>query len=311
MAMPWEILKSLSDPTRLRVLQLLALEELSVAELQQILEMGQSRISSHLALLRGAELVIDRKAGKHSYYGRNPHLTPESEGILEAALAATRGEPAFQRDREELGRVLEERRQIARRYFDEIAGRLGKHHCPGRSWQAFGHMLLQLVPKIEIADLGAGEGTVSHLLARRAKTVYCIDNSPAMVEVGTRLAQEHDLPNVHYKLGDIESVPLPAESVDVALLSQALHHAQHPPAAIAEAFRILRPGGQVILLDLKEHRFEQARELYADTWLGFRESTLRDMLRDAGFQQTEVRIVSRETREPHFETLFASGWKPA
>jgi ArsR family transcriptional regulator len=159
---------------------------------------------------------------------------------------------------------------------------------------------------VDVADLGAGEGLLSQLLARRAKSVWCIDNSPRMVEVGSELARKNGLANLHYKLGDIEAVPLADHSVDVALLSQALHHAQHPQRAILEARRILRPGGQILILDLLEHSFERARELHADLWLGFRESQLHEFLRIAGFSQIEVLRVAREPDPPHFETLLAS-----
>ncbi|MBI2496678.1 MAG: class I SAM-dependent methyltransferase, partial [Opitutae bacterium] len=194
-------------------------------------------------------------------------------------------------------------------YFNLIAGRLGKGHCPGRSWEAIGHLALRLVPAITVADLGAGEGLVSQLIAHRAERVWCIDNSPRMVEVGTELARKNGLANLTYKLGDIESVPLADRSVDLAILSQALHHASHPQTAVNEAFRILKPGGQLLVLDLKEHTFEKARELYGDLWLGFRESALHGFLKKAGFQKVEVTAVSREAAEPHFETLLASGLK--
>jgi ubiquinone/menaquinone biosynthesis C-methylase UbiE len=158
--------------------------------------------------------------------------------------------------------------------------------------------------------LGAGEGLISQLLARRAEQVWCIDNSPRMVEVGTELAAKNGLANLAYKLGDIERVPLPDRSVDLAILSQALHHAQRPAVAVAEAFRILRPGGQLLVLDLKDHSFERAHELYADVWLGFKESALHGFLRDAGFTAVEVHNVTREPEPPHFETLLASAQKP-
>jgi len=165
------------------------------------------------------------------------------------------------------------------------------------------------VPQIVIADLGAGEGLISQLLARNAKQVWCIDNSPKMVEVGTELARKNDLTNLTYKLGDIEHVPLEDASVDLAILSQALHHAQHPQKAVDEAHRILRPGGQLLVLELAEHDFEKARELYADLWLGFKESALEGFLKKSRFIKVEVNPVSKEAVEPHFETLLASGIK--
>jgi ArsR family transcriptional regulator len=306
-----DTLKLLSDPTRLRLLALLMREELSVAELQEILGMAQSRISSQLAQLRQAGFVADRREGKKAFYSLRTGLPPRQYALLKAAGEAVTDAPEFAEDRSNLNRSLQKRRRLAEQYFNLIAGRLGKGHCPGRSWEAIGHLALRLVPPIVVADLGAGEGLVSQLIAHRARQVWCIDNSPRMVEVGTALAQKNGLANLTYKLGDIESVPLPDQSVDLAILSQALHHAAHPQAAVNEAFRILRPGGQLAVLDLKEHSFEKARELYADIWLGFKESVLHGLLKQAGFQQVEVTVVSRETVEPCFETLLASGTRGA
>jgi ubiquinone/menaquinone biosynthesis C-methylase UbiE/DNA-binding transcriptional ArsR family regulator len=304
-----DTLKILSDPTRLRLLALLMKEELSVAEVQEVLGMAQSRISSQLALLRQAGFVADRREGKKAFYSLRADLPSRQLTLLKAACEAVADSADFAEDRDNLDRILQKRRRVAEQYFNLIAGRLGKGHCPGRSWEAIGHLALRLVPPIVVADLGAGEGLISQLIAHRAERVWCIDNSPRMVEVGTELARKNSLANLAYKLGDIEKVPLPDRSVDLAILSQALHHAIHPQTAVNEACRILRPGGQLVVLDLKEHAFEKARELYADVWLGFKESALHGFLKKAGFQKVEVTVVSRETVEPCFETLLASGIK--
>ena len=305
----WDSLKVLSDPTRLRLLALLLKEELSVAELQEILGMGQSRISSQLALLRQAGFVIDRRDGKKAFYSLRAGLPAKQLTLLRAACDSVADLPESAEDRGSLDRTLHKRRQLSEQYFNLIAGKLGKNYCPGRSWEALGHLALRLVPAITVADLGAGEGLVSQLLARRAERVWCIDTSPTMVEVGTELAKKNGLANLTYKLGDIESVPLPDKSVDLAILSQALHHASHPQTAVNEAHRILKPGGQLLVLDLKEHDFEKARELYGDLWLGFKESALHGFLKSAGFLKVDVTTVSREANEPCFETLLASGVK--
>lgn len=307
----WDILKILSDPTRVRLLALASREELTVAELQEVLGMGQSRISSQLALLRSVNLVADRRDGKNAFYSLRPALPVRTAALIRAAIESVAELPVIAEDRENLDRILQKRRRTQEQYFNLIAGRLGKHYCPGRSWEAIGHLALRLTPAIDIADLGAGEGLLSQLLAHRARQVWCIDNSPRMVEVGAELARKNGLANLTYKLGDIEAVPLPAQSVDLAILSQALHHAQHPQVAVEEAFRILKPGGQIVVLDLNEHTFEKARELYADVWLGFKESALHGFLKKAGFAKVEVTAVSRETAEPFFETLLASGTKNA
>src|SRR5688572_9924541 len=284
-------------------------EELSEAELHDILGMRQSRISSQLALLRTVNLVTDRREGKNAFYSFRNSLPEKTLNLIRSAIESVHELPVMSDDRENLDRILQKRRRTQEQYFNLIAGRLGKNYCPGRSWEAIGHLALRLTPPIDIADLGAGEGLVSQLLAHRARQVWCIDNSPRMIEVGTALAKKNGLANLAYKLGDIENVPLPDKSVDAAILSQALHHAQHPQTAVDEAFRILRPGVQLLVLDLNELTFEKARELYADVWLGFKESALHAFFKKAGFAKAEVTMVAREIEEPFFETLLATGTK--
>ena len=302
---PWDTLKTLADSTRLRIIHLLDRDEFSVAEMQEILGMGQSRISTHLATLRKGNLVKDRKEGKKTYYHRK-HGSEDDERLIRAALLSLANRPETKKDLVSLQRALDKRKRETERYFNAVAGRLGKNYCPGRSWEAIGHLLLRLAPPIVIADLGAGEGMVAQLLAPRAKKVYCIDTSKRMVEVGTKLAKKNGLSNLRYKQGDIEKVPLPDASVDLALMCQSLHHAQRPEIALQEAKRILCPGGTLLILDLKEHSFEKARELYADNWLGFSENDLYRMIQHAGFRAISVNVVAREEQEPFFETMLAS-----
>lgn len=271
--------------------------------------MGQSRISSHLALLRQGNLVQDRREGKKTFYDLNKDLEKEGTALIQAACAAAEHMPEPVEDGANLKRILEKRKRKAEEYFNSVAGRLGKHYCPGRSWEAIGHFLLHLTPKIKIVDLGAGEGLLSQLLARRAERVVCVDNSPKMIEFGSELAKKNGFANLSYQLGDIEAVPLADNTFDCALLSQALHHAQHPQQAIQEAFRILKSGGQLIIIDLLEHQFEKARDLYADVWLGFSENKLYQLLKMAGFRKIEVTIVAQEEEAPNFKTVLASGVK--
>ena len=310
MSDPWETLRLLADPTRSRILHLLHRGELAVGELQEILGLPQSRISTHLALLRKAQLVNDRRDGKKSFYSLARDLPASIAGIVDAALAASARESKSAADQRSLQRIIEKRRQKAEQHFNLVADRLGRNYCPGRSWEAIGQMLFLLTPRVRIADLGAGDGTLSRLLARQAESVHCVDNSPRMVQVGRALAKKEHLRNLTYILGNIEKVPLPDRSIDLALLSQALHHAENPRLALSEAFRILKPGGRLLILDLRAHRFEKARELYADRWLGFKENELHDWIEEAGFRQSEVRVVAKEVKEPCFETILATGMKP-
>ena len=310
MASTINFLRLLADPTRLRLLLLLDQEELSVAELQEILGMGQSRISSHLAQLKRAGVVSDRRAGKNVYYGaKNDGQDSRRSRVTELTRILTRDLPEASRDRTSLKLILRKRQDKAREYFDELAGKFGRSYVPGRSWQALAHALIPLLPPQTIVDLGAGEGTLSQLLARDANKVIAIDNSPKMVEFGSKLARKHGFKNLEYRLGDIEDPPVAKNSVDLAILSQALHHAIHPERAVAAAHRILKRGGRLVILDLLSHRFERARELYADHWLGFSEVELHEWLEKAGFREIEVRVVSREKQSPHFQTVFGTGVK--
>ncbi|MEI9898048.1 MAG: metalloregulator ArsR/SmtB family transcription factor [Chthoniobacter sp.] len=297
-------LRLLADETRLRLLLLLQKEELSVVEIQEVLGMGQSRISSHLAQLRQAGLVRDRRAGKNIYYALADNGShTELRSIVEAASKEL---PEAARDQAALKVVLKKRDDKAREYFNQLAGKFGRSYCPGRTWDGVAHMLFTLVPSMVIADLGAGEGTLAQLLAKRAKKVIAIDNSEKMVEFGSALARKHGFQNLEYRLGEIEEPPIPADSVDLALLSQALHHAANPQRAIAAAHRLLKKGGRLAVLDLLAHQFEEARDMYADRWLGFSEADLQQFLETAGFCEIEISVVSREAQPPHFQTILAT-----
>src|SRR3977135_3371849 len=275
MASTINLLRLLADPTRLRVLLLLEQEELSVAELQEILGMGQSRISSHLAQLKRAGAVIDRRAGKNVYYGLKSFSRNGAPGRgQELVQTVAREIPETVRDRTALKLVLRKRQDKAREYFDELAGKFGRSYVPGRSWQALAHALIPLLEPQVIVDLGAGEGTLSQLLAKTARKIIAIDNAPKMVEFGSKLARKHGFKNLEYRLGDIQDPPVAKGTVDLAIFSQALHHAVRPERALAAAHRILKKNGRIVILDLLSHRFEKARELYADHWLGFSEVQL-------------------------------------
>ena len=299
-------LRALADPTRLRIVAVLASEELSVNELQEITCLGQSRVSTHLALLAEAGLLTSRRDGKRTFYRLDPRADASAREFTQLAVRASRELPEADSDQVNLRRVLARRQDQAQLYFNQVAGRFDRSYGPGRSWQAFGHLLLRMLPPVVVADLGSGEGLLGELLARRCQRVIAVDNSEKMVEFGARKAKRNGLRNLEFRLGDLESPPIEAASVDVVILSQALHHAADPAKALQAAAGILRPGGQLLLLDLVQHRFEQARDLYGDRWLGFAEADLHRWLEEAGFREIELSVVAREEHPPHFETLLAA-----
>jgi len=295
-------LKLLSDPTRLRILMLVDHEALSVAELQEVLGMGQSRISTQLSQLKLEGLVSDERSGKNNIY-----TCTADPDLMEVARLAAAEVAEVADDQSALRHLLRKRKDRSRAYFDELAGRFGKDYVPGRSWKALAEALIKVLNYQVVADLGAGEGTLAQLLAQRAEKVIAVDLSPKMVEFGQNLAAQNGLANLEYRIGDIENPPIENESLDLAILSQALHHAEHPQRALDAAFRILKPGGRLIVLDLLQHHFEEARELYADRWLGFSESELASMLETAGFGQIEIVVADREIEAPKFQTLLGIG----
>src|ERR1017187_8770258 len=299
-------LRAVADPKRLRILLLLQDEELSVAEVQEILVMGQSTISTHLSQLKQAGLVEDRRTGKSNLY-----RFTSSAGNLNALLSQAKSEiPEAAPDQAAMRSVLKKRQDKMRSFFDSVAGRLGRDYVPGKSWKGLAETLLRLMPPLVLADMGAGEGAFALLLAQQAKKVIAVDSSAKMIEVGREQALRHGIKNVEFRLGDMEEIPISNAEVDLVFFSQSLHHALHPGSAIQEAFRILRASGRIIVLDLVKHRFEEARELYADEWLGFSESELEDLLEKAGFSDVQTSVVDKEPETPQFQPLLAVGNKP-
>lgn len=302
-------LRALSDPTRLRIVALLERDELSVNELQEVTRMGQSRISTHLGLLQDAELVQSRREGKRTYYRLNQAADNTAREFIGVAVRGAKEMPEHAADEVNLKRILARRNNQQQLYFNQIAGRFDRSYGPGRSWQAFGQMLLRVLPPLVVADLGAGEGLLSELLALRCKKVIAVDNSEKIVAFGAAKAKKNGLKNLEFRLGDLQAPPIDPQSVDLVVLSQALHHAGEPDKTIAACHKILKPGGQIMILDLLQHTFAKARELYGDRWLGFPESDLQRWLEGAGFKKVEINVVAREDEPPNFTTLLASGEK--
>jgi ubiquinone/menaquinone biosynthesis C-methylase UbiE/DNA-binding transcriptional ArsR family regulator len=302
-------LRALADPTRLRIVALLEKDELSVNELQEVTRLGQSRISTHLGLLADCALVRARREGRRAFYKLNPQADSVASEFIQLAIRGARELAETAGDQINLKRVLARRHEQAQVFFDQVAGRFDRVYGPGRSWQAFGHLLLRILPPLVVADLGAGEGLLSELLAHRCKKVIAVDNSEKIVAFGAAKAKKNGVKNLEFRLGDLQDPPVEAASVDLVILSQALHHAENPAAALRSAHKLLKAGGQILILDLLKHSFDRAQQLYGDRWPGFAECDLHRWLEAAGFKKIEISIVAGEDQPPHFQTLLAGGEK--
>ena len=293
---PLILFKALADDTRLRVLRCLGLAELSVAELVAVLALPQSTVSRHLKPLREAGLVETRRDGTSVNYRRGKAFAdPSLTSILDSRLSDL---PSAAADRAAVRRMLDQRKKASRDYFDRMAGKYGALIHPGGGFEPLATALCAGFCGRDVADLGAGEGYLTLQLARYARHVHAVDHSPRMLRHLEKAAADAGLASVVTALqGDLEGVPLPSGSVDAVFLSQALHHAAEPARAVAEAVRLLRPGGLLLLLDLARHDREWVRERFADQWLGFEPDLLAGWVRQAGGEVLRCETLSGSTPE--------------
>jgi len=302
------LFRLLGDEVRLRVLRLLAAEPLNVTELTGIVGIAQSGVSRHLGLLRDAGLVSEERSGGYTWFRLNPAIREGGQAPLWPLLAAEfaqASDPVLRADDAKLQEVLRLRKES---FAEHGAAEEARQLVPGRSWPAWARALSYLLPAAEVADLGCGDGYLTIEAARWAKKVVAVDRSPDMLARAKALARRRKVSNIVWKRGELERVPLADASVDIAVLSQALHHAVEPPRALAEAARVLRPGGRLLVLDLRQHDQAWVTEALGDRWLGFKDADLKRMLADAGFTRVQLRVGARKTGDP-FTVLVAGGTK--
>lgn len=297
------LLKALADDTRLRILNLLSQEELSGSDLMEILNMGQSRVSTHLNLLKEVGLVNDRREGRRTLYSIAPG---PAAALLGQVLGENEGAPELGADLAGLEVLRVARRAQKRAYFDRVAASFGEQLLPGRTWEGLARGLARLCPRGRYADLGIGDGMLTLMLAEVAEKVTAVDISPEMLAALATRARQKGIANIETVEGDIEDLPLPDASHDVVVMSQALHHAADPDRALRETHRILVPGGSLLVLDLLAHGEDWVREKLAHLHLGFTEAELERRLDAASFTHVSVSRAARDPQPPHFMTLVAS-----
>jgi ArsR family transcriptional regulator len=302
------LFRLLSDSTRLRLLRALAQERFNVTELTGILGVAQSSVSRHLGLLKDAGLVTEEREAGFVYYRIAESARANGNGalwsLLQTHFDAGAGDRAVRADEARMQEVLRLRKENFETHGDQ------RQLVPGRSWAAWARALGHLLPPLDVADIGCGDGYLTLEAARWARTVVGIDRSDEVLERAKALATRRRVANVEWKKGDLSRLPLRDESVDVALLSQSLHHASDPERAIAETMRVLRPGGRLLILDLREHDQAWVRNRFGDRHLGFSSSELETLLRGAGMSDVRVHVGASKPGDP-FAVLIASGLKSA
>jgi ArsR family transcriptional regulator len=300
------LFRLLGDSTRLRLLRVLAQDRFNVSELTSILDVAQSGVSRHLGLLKDAGLVREEREAGYVYYcladeGRNNGQSP-LWALLDAQFAEGAGDRLVREDEVRRQEVLRLRKENFETHGDT------RQLVPGRSWAAWSRALGHLLPPLDVADIGCGEGYLTLETARWARRVIGIDRSSEVLARAKALAARRRVGNVTWKKGDLLRIPLGDGTVDVALLSQTLHHTPDAAGGLAEAVRILRPGGRLLVLDLREHEEAWVRARFGDQRLGFSSVELEGLLRGAGLNHVRLQIGTQKTGDP-FVVLIASGVK--
>jgi SAM-dependent methyltransferase len=292
------LLKMMGDPTRVRLLSLLGREELTVAELTHATRLPQSRVSTHLGRLREAGLVRDRRSGASCFYALNEAgMSMEARSLWELLREGTR-DPLLEEDGQRASALISRRRES---WADSVAGQMERHYSPGRSWETALCGLLGFVQLGDVLDVASGDGALAELIAPRARSVTCLDLSPKVVAAARRRLK--DLPCVQFQVGDMQSLEFPTGSFDQLLLMHALSYAEDPQGVVAEAARVLRPGGTLVGVTLRTHRHRSVAESYNHRQMGFEPEALSRLLVDAGFEVGLCDVTSREKRPPHFEVI--------
>lgn len=300
------VLRLLADPTRVRLLALLEREELTVAELAAVLHLAQPRVSTHLAKLKEAELVRDRRAGVSAYYRANSE-GDERQHALIRSLRENIDDALLREDAARLPGVLAQRAR-EQGWADTVAGDMERHYSPGRTWETLSRSLLQLLETGDVLDIASGDGVTAELLAPHARSIVCVDAGERVVEAAARRLAHFG--NVQVRHGDMHALALPDDSFDLVLMLHALTYSEHPDRAIAEAARLLRPGGKLLAVTLRKHDHRAVVEPFDHRNLGFTEDDLSRLVVRAGLEVISCDRINRERKAPHFEAISLLARKP-
>ena len=301
------VLRLLADPTRVRLLALLEREELTVAELAAVLHLAQPRVSTHLAKLKEANLVRDRRAGVSAYYRANSEGDEKQHELLKS-LRESIDDALLRDDAARLPAVLANRAR-EQGWADTVAGDMERHYSPGRTWETVARALMQLLETGDVLDIASGDGLTAELLAPHARSIVCIDSSDRVVEAAKMRLKAFE--HVQVQQGDMQQLQLKDASFDLVLMLHALTYTEQPAQAVAEASRVLRPGGRLLAVTLGKHDHRAVVEPFDHRNLGFSSDELEGFAKSANLDVISCIRLSRERKAPHFEVISLLARKPA
>jgi len=296
------LLGLLAEPSRVRLLALLAEHELTVNELTSITELGQSRVSTHLGKLREAGLVRDHRVGGSTFYRLANGEMPAEARKLWTLVADGLDDDQLAADRQRCSALLRARRAAAR-WPESVAGEMERHYSPGRTWEALAGGLIGLLRLGDVLDAGAGDGATAQLIAPRARSITCVDVSEKLVDAArVRLA---GFPNARAEVADVHDLPFEDARFDQVLLLNVLPFLRAPARALGAAARVLRHGGTLALVTLAEHDHLDVTSAYGHKHAGFSPAAVRRMLQKTGLAVETCDVTSRERRAPYFQVITA------
>ena len=283
-----ELFNAISDETRLKILMILSHSEFTVNELKEILGIHQSNASRHLSKLSNCGLLKDRREGTKAFYGLSDDLYMSGK-LLDMITKAWEALPDRALVESKVEELLVERRNGYTAKFHKLSEAGGSLKA---QISLFAHLMVSFENAI---DIGCGEGgDLSFMLAERCKRVTAIDINDSTVHGVAEIARERGVENVKAICADMRKIPLPTGCADLVLMSQVLHHAPSPGEALAEAVRLLSPGGTLALLDLAEHQEEELRESHGHLWLGFSRERIQFLLQNLPCRIETSEIIQSE-----------------
>ncbi len=302
------LLSLFADPTRVRLMALLSLEELTVTELTRVTGLSQSRVSSHLGRLREAQALRDRKVGVSTYYRVDEERMPRAARRVWHVVREQVDDTLLSSDARRCAEILQARTD-GRTWPDQVAGQMEHHYSPGRTWEALARGVIELVQLGDVLDIGSGDGVLAQLLAPRCSSYTCIDSSQRVLDAARERLDA--LPNLSFAVADMHALPMANASFDRVLMFHVLTYAERPAEALAEAFRVLRPQGELVVVTLDEHEHTSVSASYEHVNAGFAPASLRDLLQETGFEVPQCAVSARERRKPYFRVVSALARRPS